>query len=204
MKSKQSQEQHWFNALLQIRQFLCESKALRARRMEWENHTQIVTVISKWGWEAGREFFFLIRKKNKTWNIKRIRLLPNMIVKMINSHSKHGLRIQRHEVYFIGLLTPSSKGRCPWGSGQFVSTKQISEESFSGTQTPRQTVAREIKGAGSSPEKAVFHSMPTKWWQVSTSLASLPFIPFILSLSIQVKWQNSQNMYETDLEMYNF
>lgn len=124
-----------------------------------------MTVISKWGWEAGRKFF---KDQEKTIKHEILRALDFCLIrKTIKSHSKNGLRIQRYEVYFRALNS-IVKRQMPLGEGAVCLSKADLRGKFlwhpavMPLPSPGQRTAREIKGAGSSPDKAVFHSMPTK------------------------------------------
>lgn len=74
-----------------------------------------MTVISKWGWEAGRKFF---KDQEKTIKHEILRALDFCLIrKTIKSHSKNGLRIQRYEVYFRALVNSIVKRQMPLGEG---------------------------------------------------------------------------------------
>ena len=113
-------------------------------------------------------------RKNKKKKEKR---------KTTKSYRKYSVRIQRHEAYVMGLLTPSSKRRCLCGEGQFVSIKQISAKFLWHPAAVTNSSKRNHRG-GQQAREGCFHFMSTTWWRVSTSLAYLS--PFILSLSTQV------------------
>lgn len=107
------------------------------------------------------------------------------------------------------LLMPSSKGRFPCGRAQFISTKQTSEESFSGTDQwclgPRPDRQQQEKSKGRRQSREGCLSL--RAYEVMAGLHALRFSTFY-SLSPHsayklIKWQSSRNMYETDLETQN-